>query len=810
MLLYYCKVAFRNIKKQKMFAVINIGGFAIGIAACILIGLFILNETSYDNANPRKDTVYRIIGEANNNGEKHSGISFPAPMAKALQRDFPEIENVGRIMPSALFGGAQNQVRRPDQQTDTYEEGFCFADATIPDILDFKMIYGNRQTALSQPRSVILCKSMADKYFPGQNPVGQPLIFNDNPKFQIVVGGVMKDFPSNSHMQYRGFISLTGNSFWEGEQETWNASNYGIYLQLRKGVDIPSFNKKITDDILTKYILPSMKSNGVPDPEEKLKGARLYLQPLTDIHLKSYAIEQDNVTHGDIRFIWLFAGIAGFILLMACINFLNLSTARSANRAREVGLRKVIGSNRTGLIRQFLIESCLYSISSFIIGLLLAIVFLPLFNQMAGKHLAMPWAEWWFIPSLLVASLLVGFIAGIYPAFYLSGFKPIQVLKGNLSLGGKHAGLRSSLVVFQFSVSIILLIGTSVIYQQMQYILKSPIGFDKDQVIMLQGTNALKNEVASFRNELLKSPLIANASVSDFLPVDGTKRNGNTFWKEGMQNVDPGVSGQHWVVDENYLPTLGMKLLKGRNFSHDMPTDAQATIINKAMADKLGYTDPIGKIITNGVEHLSIIGVVDNFYFETMKQQVKPLLLVLGNSNTIISVRAKGSDMKEVLRVLQSTWKKFNPNQSLRYSFMDQSYAAMYADTQRTGMIFTGFAILAIVIACLGLFSLAAYMAEQRSKEVSIRKVLGASVISLFSLLTKNFLQLILVSLVIAVPVGWMLMHNWLQDYVYRIKMSWEIFAFAGSTILLIALATICWQALRAARENPIDRLRSE
>ncbi|MDE3251956.1 MAG: ABC transporter permease, partial [Bacteroidota bacterium] len=783
MILYYCKIALRNIRKQRMFALINIGGFSIGIAACMLIGLFIFNETSYDKSNPNKDNIYRVIGEASNNGNKHTGISFPAPMAKALLNDFPDIEKAGRIMPNALFGGSSNQIRTADQETDTYEDGFCFADSTIPGILNFKMMYGDQEHALSQPRSVILCKTMADKYFPGQNPVGKTLIFNDNTKFPMVIGGVMEDLPSNSHLQYRGFISLTGNRFWEGEQETWNASNYAIYLQLHKGVNITAFDKKITEDILTKYILPTMKTNGVPNPEEQLKGARLYLQPLTDIHLHSYHIEQDNVKHGDIRFIWLFAAIAGFILIMACINFLNLSTARSANRAKEVGLRKVIGSNRAGLIRQFLIESILYSITSFILGLLLAMILLPLFNQMAGKQLSMPWTEGWFIPILLASSLLIGIAAGIYPAFYLSSFKPIQVLKGNLSLGGKHAGFRSSLVVFQFSVSIILLIGTSVIYQQMQYILKSPIGFDKDQVIMLQGTDALKNEVGSFKNELVKSPLIANVSVSDFLPVDGTKRNGNTFWKEGREKTDDGIPGQHWVIDENYLPTMGMKLINGRNFSSSMATDSEATIINKAMADKLGYTDPLGKTITNGGEHLNIIGVVDNFYFESMKQQVRPLVFVLGNSNSMISVRAKGSDMKNVLGFLQDTWKKFIPNQSLRYAFMDQSYAAMYADTQRTGLIFTGFSLLAIIIACLGLFSLAAYMAEQRSKEVSIRKVLGASVLSLFSLLTKHFLQLILLSLCIAIPIGWMLMNHWLQDYVYRIRLSWEIFAYAGCTV---------------------------
>jgi len=810
MIAHYLKIALRNMQKQKMYAAVNIGGFAIGIAACLLIALFINNELSYDKDNPNKDRIYRIIGEAKVNGVVSRGASFPAPMAKALLQDFPEIEKAGRIMPNALFGGSTNQVRRTDQQADTYEEGFCFADTATLDILNVRMVYGNRAKALAEPYSVVLGKSMADKYFPNQNPVGQTLIFNDNPKLPVKVGGVMEDLPANSHLQYKAFISLAGLNFWEGEQETWNASNYGIYLQLKPGINIEQLEKKITADVITKYMLPSRKARGIANPESVFKDARLYLQPLSAIHLHSYDIDDNDVKHGDIRFVWLFAAIAVFILVLACINFLNLSTARSANRAKEVGVRKVVGSLRIDLIKQFLAESLVYSFLSFLIAIALAAIILPWFNTVSGLVLHMPWRAWWLLPVLVAAATFVGLLAGIYPAFYLSYFKPVHVLKGNLSRGSKATGLRSTLVVFQFTVSVVLLIGTAVIYKQMQYILNSKTGFDKEQVVMIKGTDALRGQSVSFKNELLQLPFVRNVSVSDFLPVAGTKRNGNMFWQEGKTQEDAGISGQHWEVDDSYLPTLGMKLLAGRNFSKAMPTDSQATIINKAMADKLGYKDPVGKMITNGWEHKTIIGVVDNFYFESLKQQVAPLCLVLGNSNSIVSVKVQAANMKEALAVIQGVWKSFIPHQPMRYDFLDESYAAMYADVQRTGYLFTGFAVLAIIVACLGLFALSAFMAEQRSKEIGIRKVLGASVANVFTLLTANFLKLVLLSLVIAVPLGWLMMNRWLQDYTYRISITWDVFAVAAVVILIIAVSTIFFQAIKAAIANPVKSLRSE
>lgn len=810
MFIHYIKIAFRNMQKQKMYSIINIGGFAIGIAACLLIALYIQHETSYDADNPNKDRVYRIVGEATMDGVKSSGVGFPAPMAKALLNDFPELEKAGRLMSNELFGGANNQVRREDQQNNTYETGFCFADTSMLDILNIHMIYGDKQHALSEPSSVVLCKSMADKYFPHQNPVGKTMIFDDH--IPVKIGGVMKDFPSNSHLQYRGFISLSGLSFGDNEQQNWNQSNYDIYLQLRPHANVNELNKKITADIIDKYMIPAQKSIGRKNPEAFWKNAHLYLQPLTDIHLYSYDIKQDDVQHGDIRFIYLFAAIAAFILILACINFLNLSTARSANRAKEVGLRKVIGSSRKSLIKQFLTESMLYSFLSFFIGLIIAVCLLPVFNRILGTQLFIPWHAWWLLPLLMASAFIIGLTAGLYPAFYLSYFKPVNTLKGHLSLGSKNSGLRSTLVVFQFTVSIVLLISTSVVYRQMRYILNSKTGFNKDEVVMIQGADVLRSQSPSFKNELLKLPVVKNVSVSDYLPVAGTKRNGNTFT---VQNPKPGfqeqVKGQFWRIDNDYINTLGMQLIAGRNFRTDMPTDSQACIINKAMADQLGFENPVGKIISNGRSN-TIIGVVDNFYYESMKQRVEPLCMVLGDngSNSIISVKINAANMKDALTAIQKVWKEFVPKQSMRYGFLDERYASMYEDVQHMQYIFTGFSILAIIIACLGLFALAAFMAEQRTREIGIRKILGASVSSLFKLLTANFVKLVCVSLLIAIPLGWMLMNKWLQDYTYRIGVTWDIFVIAGVIVLFIALLTICFQAIKVAVANPTKNLRTE
>jgi len=810
MIRHYFHMAIRNMSKQRMFAAINVGGFALGIAACLLIALYIRHEWSYDTQNPQGDQVYRIVGKASMNGVEHTGTSFPAPMSLALENDFPEIEKTGRIMASSLFGGAgANQIRRADQVEDQYENGFCFADQSILDILHIPIVAGDKNKALTAPFSMVISKSVADKYFPHENPIGKVMFFNDFTRMPITVGAVMEDFSATSHLQFRFFISLAGVSFWDGEQKDWKASNYGVYVLLKPGVKIQQLQEKMTADVLNKYMIPALEAAGRKDSRKNLKGAHLYLQALKDIHLHSYDIEEDVAKKGDIRIIWLFGAIAFFILVLAVINFLNLSTARSANRAKEVGLRKVIGSSRRSLIKQFLTESILHSFFSFLLGVGIAYFLLPLFSKMSGVTLSIPWLQWWFLAGLFLSAIVTGLAAGVYPAFYLSAFRPIDVLKGPLSGGSKNALLRGVLVVFQFAASLVLLIGTLVIYRQMQFILHRKIGFSKDQVVMIQGTNTLNQHIASFKSDLQRLPGIASVTVSDFLPIAGSKRNFNLFYLEGKTKEEGGVHAQNWVVDHDYIPTLGMTIVAGRNFSKDLKTDSQAVIINKAMADQIGCKNPVGKVITNG-NNYTIIGVVDNFNFESVKQAIDPLCMFLGHSNNVISVRTTAVSMDDAIAAIRGVWKGYLPHQTMRYDFLDESYAAMYADVQRTGLIFTSFAVLAMIIACLGLFALAAFMAEQRSKEISIRKVLGASVSNVFTLLTANFLKLILTALLIAVPVGWFFMQRWLQDYTYRISITWDIFAISAISVIFIAILTIGWQAAKAALSNPAERLRAQ
>ena len=804
------KIAWRTLLKQRMYSVIKIGGFALSIAACLLIALYIKDELSYDKEWAYADRIYRVIGEYNENGKIESGNDWPAPMAKALREDFPEVEKSGRLMDAPLFYGAgSNQLRPVEVRQNTYEQGFSYADQDMLDMLQVKMVYGDRARALSEPNTMVISKSKADKYFPGQNPVGRTMILNNDAGTPYKIGGVMKDFPTTSHIHYDFLLTMTGHQLWDNEQTTWMASNYPTYVLLKPGTNPAHFQEKLKL-ILSKYMLPALKEYNLKEAESLVKNAKILIQPITDVHLYSASID-DRLDKGDIKFVWLFGAIAVFILVIACINFINLSTARSANRAKEVGLRKVVGSNRTALVKQFLTESLVFSVLSFVMGFVIAGLLLPYFNTLTGKSLTTPWTAWWLLPVMIGAAIIIGVIAGLYPSFYLSSFKPISVLKGQLSRGSKNAFLRNGLVIFQFTTSIFLIIGTLVIYNQTQFLLNRKVGFDKDQVMLIQGTNTLGDKTQAFKTELLKSSGIKSVTVGDYLPISMTKRDGNTFWKEGKINEDLGVFGQKWQVDYDYLETMGMRINQGRYFSKEMASDSAAVVINKSMVEKLGLKSPLGQRIENGWQKFTVIGVVEDFNFETMKQKVAPLCMVLGLYNsTIVSVKLSGKDTKKVISDVANVWKSFSPDQPFRYTFLDESFANMYKDVQRTGSIFTSFAVLAIIIACLGLFALSAFMAEQRTKEIGIRKVLGASVNGIVTMLSKDFLKLIIIAMLIASPIAWWAMIKWLQDFEYRIPVAWGFFAVAGIAALLIALFTISFQAIKAAVANPVQSLRTE
>lgn len=808
----YFKISWRNLMKQKMYSIVKVGGFAIGVAACLLIAMFIKDELAYDNHYTNHSQLYRVIGVITKNGDLKKGVAFPAPMANALKNDFPEIKKAGRYNNFELFGAGASEVRSADAEDNAFDEGFVYFDQELVNMLQLKFIYGNPTKALSEPNTIIITKRKADKYFPNENPVGKALIIKNQTDKPLTIGGVIEDFKTTSHIQFDFLIGTVGLEFWKNEQADWGASNYATYVQVAEGTDIKTLEAKLTKGILENYFIPMMIKSGMPvaeiDKFIKEQNAHLELQALTDIHLYSEGID-DNLVHGDIRIVWLFGGVAVFILLIAVINFINLSTARSANRAKEVGLRKVVGSYRFGLIQQFLSESVLLSIISFVIGLAIALAVLPYFNFISSKTISVPWTAWWFIPSLLVISIVVGIIAGIYPSFYLSAFKPIQVLKGNLALGARGSSLRSSLVVFQFATSIILIIGTLVIYRQMNFILNTKIGYNKEQVVLIQGTNTLGNQVISFANELRELPHIVEVTNGNYLPVKGSMRNGNSFWNEGRRNIDPGIQSQFWSIDEYYLNTLGIKLIAGRNFDPNLASDSAAIIINEKMDKELGG-NMIGKRITNYAGLWNVIGIVEDFHFETLRDDIQPLGMVLGNGPSVLAAKLKAGNMHESIQQLTKVWNRFSPHQPIRYSFLDDRYAAMYEDVQRTGKIFTSLSVLAILVACLGLFALSAFMVEQRSKEISVRLVLGASIKNVFQLLTWNFIRLVLIAFMVAAPLGWYLMNKWLQDYVYRIEMGWDIFLISGIMVLVIAFFTISFQSLKAAMTNPVHTLRSE
>ncbi|MCK8523162.1 ABC transporter permease [Aquimarina sp. D1M17] len=806
----HIKIAWRNISKDRMFTTIKIGGFAIGIAACILIFLFIRDEVSYDTHNGKKDRVYRVISEIIFNGEKAQHVFFPAPFAQALTNDYPEIEKSGRFLKHELLSPVGKELRIKDQLKSTFEEEFVYIDPSLLEILDVPLVLGSRENALKSPNSIVISKRKADKYFPEGDALGKQIILDNDIDNPYTIGGVMGEIVSNSHFNYDFLITKANHDFWEGESNDWLASNYANYVLLKPGTNVAELETKLMQTF-DKYAVPALQGNASEaEIKEMRDSSRFILQPVTDIHLRSVNIH-DNLSHSDIRFVWLFGGIAIFILILACINFINLSTAKSANRAKEVGLRKTVGAFKRNLVTQFLIESIIFSCISFGIGVLLTWLLLPYFNEIAAKNLFMPWETIWFIPSILIAALGVGILAGLYPSFYLSAFKPVDVLKGSLSLGSKSGNLRSGLVVFQFSVSVILLIGTLVIYRQMDYILNEELGYEKENVMVLKGTNTLGEKVTTLKKELQSLSGVTHVSIGDYLPITETKRNGNSFWKDGQVGENKGVAGQIWQVDEDYIQTLGMKLVEGRDFSKDLASDVEnGAVINQKMVDHLGLTDPVGQKITNGGRTLKVIGVLQNFHFDSLKEDIMPLCLVMGNSASIVTARIHAGNSGDVIASVKTIWDKLSPNQNLRYTFLDQRFAVMHEDIRRLGIIFNSFALFALFVACLGLFALSAFMVEQRNKEISIRMVLGASHFTIYKLLSKDFLKLVAISIVIASPIAWYIMNRWLEDFAYKISINWQVFALCALLVTIIAIFTVSYQSIHATFIKPLRSLRTE
>ncbi len=807
MLKNHIHIALRNLRKYKAFSLINVVGLAVGIACCIVIFLYVRDELSYDKFNVKADQIYRVHLNGNiNHRDLKMAISSP-PLGEGLARNFPQVLNYARIR---NFGVPV--MRYKDKVFS--EKRIYWVDSTFFDLFTVKFLQGDPKTALSQPNDVVLTEETAKKYFGDENPIGK--ILNADHRRDYVVTAVVKGFPHNSHFHFDLLASLS--TYKDSRSEFWLSNNYYTYILLRKGTDTGALQKKI-NEFIKQFIGPQIKMAAGLSLDQFYAGGNRYeydLQPLTSIHLNSH-LDYELEPNSDMGYIYIFSSIALAILLIASINFMNLSTARSERRSKEVGIRKTLGSNRSQLVRQFLAESVLLSAISVFLAIVIVELFIPMFNDVADKQISLGvFDNFYTIPVLLVLALIVGIMAGSYPAFYLSSFRPMHVLSKASGKNSRKSILRSGLVIFQFTVSIVLFIGTFIVYSQLSYIQNKNLGFNKQRVVVIDRTDDIGSQIESFKKRLLSNPDIVSVSNTSQIP-------GNHFSNSAFKEA--GTSGEKtqelWVMSADYgfTNTYRIQMKEGRYFSKEHPSDTTAIVINQKTAEVFGMKDPIGKRLVlygrtaSEARYFTIVGVMKNFNFESLHQEIKPLVIFLyreHNFGKYVSARISPGNYQSTIAYMNQSWKKYAGNESFKYNFFDQGWTHLYSAEERTGKLATIFSILAIFIACLGLLGLAAFITEQRTKEIGVRKVLGASVPEIIFLLSKEFTKWVLIANAIAWPVAYLVMNNWLQSFAYRINIGPLIFLYSGIIALLIALLTVSSHAIRAARANPVKSLRYE
>lgn len=811
MLSNYIKIAWRNLLKNKFFSLINIFGLAVGLSCFMLIGLYILDELSYDKFYKNADRIYRVNSDIKFGGTEMNMAVSADPFGPTLKKDYAEVEQFTRLYSSS----GSRLIKKGNVFIE--EKNITYVDSTFFDVFSLAIIDGDPKIALTAPNTMAISRSAAIKYFGNETQaIGKALEIKDDKSENYTITAVYGDIPSNAHFHYDFILSMKNAPYTFGN---FLSHNFHTYIRLAEGVNYKQFEKKF-EDVIQTYILPQaaqyMQIKTMDEFRNSGNKLEYSLIPITKIHLHSDRTVELS-PNSSIQYIFIFGAVAIFLLLIACINFMNLSTARSASRAKEVGIRKVMGTERQALIGQFIAESALTSYISFGFAVLIVMLLLPYFNDLADKTFTVSsflQAEYfWF---LLLLPLIVGIMAGYYPAFFLSSFKPIEVLKGKFNLGRSKSYLRNSLVVFQFAVSLILIISTVVVYRQLSYIQNKNIGFNKDQLLVLKGTHVLDNSTNAFKDEVLQMAGVAGGSIADFLPVENSSRSDNTFSKDPVMTQENGFNMQIWRIDENYIPNLGMEILTGRNFSTQFGSDSSGLIINESAAKLLGYDDPIGKIIytkdddPNSAIGLTILGVVKNFNYASLRQNVGPLAMKLGKSRYALAFKVKTENVQQLVSNIESRWKSYAPSMPFQYEFMDESFNDMYRAEQRIGKVALSFSFLTVFIAFLGLFGLVTYITEQRVKEIGIRKVLGANLSDIVGLFAKDFLTLVLVAFIVASPVAWYFMHVWLSDFAFRISIEWWVFAISGILTLMITFFTISYKAIRASLIDPVNSLRSE
>ncbi len=813
MLKNFFTLAFRNCWRNRSTSIIHVLGLALGIATFLLITLFVGHELSFDRFNNKSGQLVRIVFRGRMSGGEIKEANVMPPVAAALRSDFPEVQNATRL--------SNQGVHRIQYGDKTFrEDALAFVDSNFFELFTLPLVEGDPRTALLQPNTVVITRAVAQKYFGSADPIGKVLQFTDDHQ-ALTVTGLIDRVPDNSHFHFELFASMI--TLPDARNPSWMTSGFYTYLELPKGYNPKKLEAKLPG-IVEKYMGPQLqKAMGVTLSQFRHNGNDLgfQLQPLTAIHLHS-DLNGEIEANGDVRYVYIFSAVALFMLLIACINFINLSTAGAGKRAREVGIRKVLGSVRGQLVGQFLAESLLLTTIGMVIAIGLVYLALPFFNQLTSQKLSLHWSDNpWLLPALVVFTLFTGLVAGIYPAFVLSAFKPVLVLKGLFTSSKRNAGLRSALVVFQFFISISLIIGTVVVYRQLYFIQHEKLGYDRDQVLVIQETGWLGDHQDYFRQQLLQDPRVASVSASGYLPA------GYSYWNNFLiyadNRKDELINSLRYEVDDHYIPTLGMELAAGRNFSAAFGGDSSAIIINETAARNFGWlgvgkpaTEAIGHSITrpdgsNPAAPYHVIGVVKDFHFRSFHDLITPLVMTRNTgagSNLIVKTRTR--DIAGLLTTLKNKWADLRAEAPFAYSFLDDRFNNTYNSEQNIGRVLGLFAGLTIFVACLGLFGLATFTAERRTKEIGIRKVLGATNSTIVALLSKDFLRLVGVAFLIAAPVAWLAMNKWLQDFAYRTTIGWWIFVVAALLAIAITLLTIGFRALRAAMANPIDSLRSE
>jgi putative ABC transport system permease protein len=814
MLKNYLKIAFRSLLKQKVYSTINILGLSVGIASCLLIMLYVTRQLSYDQFHEKKDLIYKMALERRYPNHSTNYAVIPHSFADVIVQDFPEVASTVRM--GGPFNDVQIRYTTPKNEIVEFEEDFIMAaDSNIFKVFSIKLVKGEPDKILNNINQIVVTESAAKRYFGNEEPVGKVLrMFGQD----FNVSGVCEDIPENSHFKFE-FLTKWDDQFFGGRAVNFTSFSAHMYIQMKPGTNAKALEAKFPA-MVNKYAAAQIErelGKSWADYQKEGNGYRYFLQALTDIHLDPTNIEAKMKPGGNKLYVYFLIGIAALIIIIACINFMNLATARSAERAREVGVRKTMGSLRAQLISQFLTESIILALFSTVVAIGIVSAVLPAFNSLIHETLRITY-DGVLIFGLIGVALVVGILAGSYPAFALSGFNPVVIMKGNFTGNSKGAWLRNGLVIFQFFISIALIIGTLVVANQMEYMQNKSLGYKADHVLVIQRAFGLQRQRQAFIDEIEKLPSVEGASNA--FSMLGNQRDffGAFYLPEGSSEV---LTVKTMVIDDTFAETIGFEFADGKGFSEGVQ-DSLSLLVNETAVKTLGIKDPVGKSVSlvqqtpNGTVNIpfKIIGVIKDFNFQTLRDVVTPLAIrnteSFGGGGAYIYAKVKGDNLVETVTAIEKQWKTMVPEQPFKYQFLDDNLNAQYASEKTAGEIFGIFSGLAIFIACVGLFGLAAYTASSRTKEIGIRKVMGASVANVVLLLSQDFAKLIIIAFLLAVPISWYVMNNWLNSFAYHVQLGLGVFLFAGGVTMLIAWLTVSYQSIKAAIINPVKSLRSE